>query len=387
VTDLAFWRTLHAIEPWRVGSLLVESPAIRAEVRQALTLLDRELTDRMHGAIGFDDGSERRVIDHLAFAMRRPATALISGKLQPCYAGSWETRSIQAARLRRSSVEHELRRLWQRATFVPTDRVASRSIGVVSWLAQFSLEALAREWRPVAIEGRVGITLVDDPAGSQVSLAQRTLIRLLNSFVNTTLRRSKVRRELAVDGLANEDVSPYWGFYATRRSTGDGCATRSHFLGLSSLTTHINSDLRDFTKRVARERSIAPPVHADLDQIEDRRRGAEPTAMIIRELLSPDVRWLLRRGRSDQAEALIRSRLLGAIDDLQGRTRTECRTALDRSWFSTVVVAARQGRGLLQWLREFIGGLEPVERRHLDREVLLLLGRPHSIDPRTDSGT
>lgn len=387
MTDLAFWRTLHAIEPWRVGSLLlVESPAIRAEVRQALTLLDRELAVRT-GAIGFDERCQERVIEHLAFAMRRPATVLISGEPQPCYAGSWQTRSIQAARVRCSSAEHELRRLWQRAICVPT----SRSFGgvVASWLGQFSLDALAREWRPVAIEGGVEVARVEDPAGVPQA-AQRAIIGLLNSFVNATLRRSKVRRELAVDGLGDLDLSPYWSFYAARRWVGARCPTRSHFLGLSSLTTHIKSDLRDFTKRFARqERPIAPPVHvhADLDQIEDRRRGAEPTAMIIRELLSPDVRWLLRRGRSDQAEALIRSRILGAIDDLQGRTRTECRTALDRSWFSTVVVAARQGRGLLHWLRGFIGGLEPVERRHLDREVLLLLGRPHSIDPRTDSGT
>lgn len=384
MTDLAFWRTLRMIEPSRVAALLVESPGIRAEVRSSLELLDRELADRIRGAIGFDEGCEERVIEQLAFAMRRPAV-LISGEFQRCYAGSWETRSIQTARVLRSSPEHELRRLWQRATRVPTDRAASRSFGgvVAPWLGQFSLEALAREWRPVATAGGVEIrsVLVEDPAG-WTGFAQRVLIELMNPFVQATLRRSIVRRELAVDGLQDDDLSPYWSFYAMRRWVGALCPTRSHFLGLSSLSTHLTVDLKDFTKRAARqERSIAPHVHADLEQIEDRRRGAEPTAMILRELLSPEVRRLLRRGRHDQAEVMLHreiDRLIASLAE-QG-TRADCRKLIERSWFSTVVDAGRHGRGL-DGLREVIVGLDPVERRGLDREMLHLLGRPSSDRP------
>ncbi len=292
----------HIVSRPKETAAIVDTDAeIRMTVEASLAMVQ----ELVGGSLSFDSDAAQHVRAHLAYALARPAWVRIGEARVKAYASSWTTRAGGGP-----GGPDRLSQWWRQATAVPNTRRPT-PMGRASWIDQFSLDCLARAWRPINDEQGVCIELGGHQAsGWSTRRVQVATVALLDPAVRGMLRGLAGWKPWWTGSGLDDDAmsSPFWGWWYERRWSRRG-GELSHYLGLGALLTAMRSDMRDYIKRLDLEHGTClARVHRGPVSIDEEAMmlAVPPTATgafgeMLEEMLPCEVSSLIRAGRLEDA--------------------------------------------------------------------------------------
>ncbi len=295
------WQHIVA-RPKETAAIVDTDAEIRMTVEASLAMVQ----ELVGGSLSFDSDAAQHVRAHLAYALARPAWVRIGEARVKAYASSWTTRAGGGP-----GGPDRLSEKWRQAIAVPNTRRPTQ-MGRASWIDQFSLDCLARAWRPINDEQGVSIELGGHQApGWSTRQVQVATVALLDPAVRGMLRGLAGWKPWWTGSGLDDDAmsSPFWGWWYERRWSRRG-GELSHYLGLGALLTAMRSDMRDYIKRLDLEHGTClarvhrGPVSIDEEAME--MLAVPPTATgpfgeMLEEMLPCEVSSLIRAGRLEDA--------------------------------------------------------------------------------------